>query len=91
MLALRPNSNSRSAPRAGTAGAAVDGGWLAVAFLQTCPHFVAGGLEQLFQLFVFELVGGFEGADLALPQGLAAEDVADAGGHALVEEDLADR
>src|SRR5207249_9665739 len=90
----------RSAARAGPASAAMDGA-SAVAGkatssrgfrggFQVRPHGASRRFEESLQVLVGDFAGRRPGVDAALPQRLAAIDVADARGDALVEEELAD-
>src|SRR6201999_1722536 len=80
------------AAAAADAGAAmfVDGEAVAVAGGDGAEHLVAGRLEDGAELRFGDVGEGAPGVDLGGEAGLALEDVADAGGEALVEEGVAE-
>src|SRR6201999_2106406 len=80
------------AAAAADAGAAmfVDGEAVAVAGGDGAEHLVAGGLEDGAELLFGDVGERAPGVDLGGEAGLALEDVADAGGEALVEEGVAE-
>src|SRR5947209_2350053 len=97
VLALGFELDPGATARAGPPGAAVDGApavagkAAGVAAAKVGPHGRAHRLEQLPKAGVGEAARGRPGIDPLPPQRLAAVDVADAGHHALVEKDVADR
>src|SRR5438093_241386 len=96
-LTLGSDSDPGSAPSACATSAAVDGGWavagkctVSVVGLEVGCHGLSGGFEERVQVCVAEVFRWRPGIDAPLPQRLAAVDVADSRGEALVEKEIAD-